>query len=115
MKRQTVPCIKARRLRGALALFPLVLAICVIPFALGQRNTRNVTAHMPQVAPTWTGAAPAGGAVSPRAPSIEQLANSLWELSHISAGTPGARTTDTLPEPEFPSVVLYDQYDNATI
>jgi Kelch motif protein/galactose oxidase-like protein len=111
MKKQTTPCIKARRLRGALALFPLVLAICVIPFALGQRNTRNVTAHMSQIAPSWTGAAPAVAAVSPRTPSIKQLANSWWELSHIS----GARTTGTLPDPEFPSVVLYDQYDNATI
>jgi hypothetical protein len=115
MKKQAKQSISAQRLRSALVLFPLVVAVCVIPFALGQRNTRNVTAPISQVAPTWTGAAPAGGAVSPRTPSVEHLANSLWELPHISRSSPEVRTTGPLPVPEFSFVVLHDQYDNATI
>ena len=43
MKKQISSTIKAHLLRGAFVFFPLVLAVCVIPFALGQRNHRDIS------------------------------------------------------------------------
>ena len=40
MKKQITPNVKAHLIRGAFYLL-LLLAVCVIPFALGQRNTRK--------------------------------------------------------------------------
>ena len=44
MKKQTNSTIKAHLIRGA---FYLLLAVCVIPFALAQRNTTNRSAAKP--------------------------------------------------------------------
>jgi hypothetical protein len=103
MKTQLNPTIKAHLLRGAFYLL-LLLAVCVIPFALGQRDAR-------------TADRPAFHGVS--AQSQSQL------LSHdirpglpagpprISSGPAGARLLRLLPMPRVPDVILYDQYDNA--
>jgi hypothetical protein len=49
MKKQTNSTIKAHLLRGAFYLL-LLLAVCAIPFALGQRNAtkRSAAKGMPQ-------------------------------------------------------------------
>src|SRR5256885_821637 len=52
MKKQTNPNIKAHLLRGAFYLI-LLMAVCVIPFALAQRSTtkQNAVAAKPTTAP----------------------------------------------------------------
>ena len=114
MKGQTKQSIRAQLLRGAVLLLALVLVVCVIPFALGERNTQNIMAHASEVAPTWTGAASARGLVSPGTSSIRHLAKSLWQLPYGSSSRAEAQATGILPVPELPLAVLHDQYDNAT-
>src|SRR2546430_5049462 len=69
MKKQINPTIKAHLIRGAFYLL-LLLAVCAIPFALGQRNTvkrtwakQSAAARMniPNVMPPSTGAVSATG------------------------------------------------------
>src|SRR5437870_12456432 len=74
MKKQINPTIKAHLIRGAFYLL-LLLAVCAIPFALGQRNVKksaakpNVAAglKMAQAAPPSTGIP--GSLVMPRKPA----------------------------------------------
>ncbi|PYL31379.1 MAG: hypothetical protein DMF39_03165, partial [Verrucomicrobia bacterium] len=61
MKKQTEPTIKAHLLRGAFYLLVLV-AVCVIPFALGQRTVSKQSAV---ATPLLLGSAP----VSPLLPN----------------------------------------------
>src|SRR5437660_5025177 len=75
MKKQINPTVKAHLIRGAFYLL-LLLAVCAIPFALGQRNAKksaakpNVAAGLKvaQAAAPSTGAAP-GSLVMPRKPA----------------------------------------------
>src|SRR6267378_2458810 len=75
MKKQINPTIKAHLIRGAFYLL-LLLAVCAIPFALGQRNAKksaakpNVAAglKMAQAAAPPAGAIP-GSLVMPRKPA----------------------------------------------
>src|SRR5438067_4629803 len=61
MKKQINPNIKAHLIRGAFYLL-LLLAVCVIPFALAQRNTERVRHTGAQVHhPKGVPPAPAGG------------------------------------------------------
>src|SRR5437016_6444734 len=91
-------------LRGA---FLLSLAfVIVMPLALGQTRSHGskpsvTAAQMPQVAPPSTGAISSGPAI-PALPAL-QLPTS---------GPTGVRSPRILPQPQFPSVILYDQYDN---
>jgi hypothetical protein len=50
MKKQIAPCVKAHLIRGAFYLL-LLIAVCVIPFALGERNTgkQRTTANSTRV------------------------------------------------------------------
>src|SRR5438132_7359194 len=96
--------IRAYLLRGA---FLLSLAFVIaMPLALGQTRSRGskpsvAAAQTPQVAPPSTGAISSGPAI-PALPAL-QLPTS---------GPTGVRSPRILPQPQFPSVVLYDQYDN---
>src|SRR5216110_2168041 len=61
MKKQINPNIKAHLIRGAFYLL-LLLAVCVIPFALAQRNTERVRHTGAQVHhPKGVPPAPSGG------------------------------------------------------
>src|SRR6266566_2513878 len=89
-------------LRGA---FLLGLAfVIVMPLALGQSRNgagkQSVAAsmQMPQVVQTATGAIPS------RPPSQPPM---------FSSGPGGAHALPSLPPPQAPQVVLYDQYNNA--
>ena len=96
MKKQTNPSIKAHLLWSALILLALV-AVCEIPFALGQRQ---VTQR-------------ADGAVSDQPlPKISQTGQS--QLPTTSSGAIGVGRLWILPNPKLPQVVLYDQYNNAS-
>src|SRR5438552_15700152 len=96
--------IRTYLLRGA---FLLSLAfVIVMPLALGQTRSQGskpsvAAAQMPQVAPPSTGAISSGPAI-PALPAL-QLPTS---------GPTGVRSPRILPQPQFPSVILYDQYDN---
>ena len=60
--------IKAHLIRGAFYVF-LLLAVCVIPFALGQRTTveRSATANIPQL-PATSSDGGAGALAMPESP-----------------------------------------------
>src|SRR6266404_1494691 len=60
MKKQINPTIKAHLIRGAFYLL-LLLAVCAIPFALGQRNTKK-SAAKPNVAANLAAAGKQAGA-----------------------------------------------------
>ena len=92
MKKQTNPSIKAHLLWSALILLALV-AVCEIPFALGQRQ-----AVKPSV-------------INPAA-KIDAAANKY--MQQVTQRAEGAVSDQILPNPKLPQVVLYDQYDNAS-
>jgi hypothetical protein len=66
MKKQLNPPVKAHLLRGAYYLL-LLMAVCVIPFALGQRNmgNRNTSGNMTQLVVTTPTATPEGPTPTP--------------------------------------------------
>src|SRR5213594_2518467 len=137
MKKQINPTIKAHLLRGAFYLL-LLLAVCAIPFALAQRNTkRSVTKPnaAAKVAPPATGAISASGVPNisgakqlqvPTFPyssirtrdSEKAVAGSGKRISQVpktTSGATGANPVRTLRMPLYPQVTLYDQYNNATV
>src|SRR6478672_2123773 len=97
MKKQNDRTIKAHFIRSALYVL-LLLAVCVIPFALAQRNAnhRSVPATNRNFNP------------APATPSTEADQN--------RPTTSGAIDVQSIvpPFPKDPQVVLYDQYDNAS-
>jgi hypothetical protein len=120
VKNQTNPTIKAYLLRSAVYVL-LLLAVCVIPFALAQRG------------------APKRGVAVPNQPAVPKASGiTLSQLLKLRAATSGAFpgqgvtqetmqlrrgpafveigrvNTPQLPSPKAPAVVLYDQYDNNT-
>jgi hypothetical protein len=115
MKKQVHPVIKAHVIRSACYVL-LLLAVCVIPFALAQRNTteRSVTAQTHaanklQGAPNSDPAMPATdqSLLFQDVPSNRPAA----QLPKASSG-PGVRPILIKPIPKFPEVILYDQLDN---
>src|SRR5213594_2518967 len=92
MKKQTNPSIKAHLLWSALILLALV-AVCEIPFALGQRQ-----AVKPSV-------------INPAA-KIDAAANQY--MQQVTQRAEGAVSDQILPNPKLPQVVLYDQYNDAS-
>ena len=142
MKKQIKPNIKAHLIRSTFYVL-LLLAVCVIPFALAQRNTpKRSAATKPKVAATQIAANKAQLAAQlERAKSVpssligkRQLAQrktasgqallpydvrrapSLPRTSQaplINVGAAGAHVIAVPARPKAPQVVLYDQYDNA--
>ena len=99
MKKQNNQSIKAHLIRSALYVL-LLVAVCVIPFALAQRNANNRS-----VAPaTSRNFNPATAPPSTEADQTQPTASS------------GAIDVPSIvpPFPKAPQVVLYDQYDNAS-
>ncbi len=136
MKKQINPTIKAHLIRSAFYV-TLLLAVCVIPFALAQRNTiksahgakalqKARSAARAQTAPntklagnrTLSGAPAslAGAKSKPAAmPFDVRPAPVLPRTSQVplsNSGPTGAHLMRILPQPKAPQVVLYDQYDN---
>jgi hypothetical protein len=100
MKKQNDRTIKAHFIRSALYVL-LLLAVCVIPFALAQRNANNRS-----VAPaTSRDINPATAPPSTEADQTQPTAAS--GTIDIPSIVP--------PFPKAPQVVLYDQYDNASL
>jgi len=98
MKKQNNRTIKAHFIRSALYVL-LLLAVCVIPFALAQRNANNRSA--PATNRNFNTAT--------ATPSTEAAQN--------QPTTSGAIAVQFIvpPFPKDPQVVLYDQYDNASV
>jgi hypothetical protein len=124
MKRQINPTIKAHLLRsGCYAL--LLLAVCVTPFALAQRDTTRQSVAKPRVTANATISGPA--AAQGRFSSARSLPTSANVARGLAIPQPknqlrrgpafveiGRVNTPKLPAPKAPDVVLYDQYDNST-
>ena len=99
MKKQINPTIKAHLIRGAFYLL-LLVAVCAIPFALGERYNTRTTKAQPVVRQN---ALPYGVRGLPALPG----------LSQVPQRTSGVRAAHVLPiprAPKVPQVVLYDQY-----
>jgi N-acetylneuraminic acid mutarotase len=117
MKKQINPTIKAHLIRSACYVL-LLLAVCVIPFALAQRNTKRnaaklymtATAMARQAAQVPKRSAPVSN--SRQRPAVSQTNGQLRHTAGFVET--GGQTKSELPAPNYPAVVLYDQYDNAT-
>src|SRR5215472_2959351 len=107
MKKQISPTIKAHLIRGAFYLL-LLIAVCAIPFALAQRNTKRSMAQ-PKTGLAVTlrsqGEMPSDVVPSSAAARVADV-----PLRNSVAAFHPQRV---LPPPKAPQVVLYDQYDNA--
>src|SRR5258705_7778177 len=123
MKKQINPTIKAHLIRGAFYLL-LLLAVCAIPFALGQRQaTKRTVANSSvkidaagkviptQNAPPSTGAVGASAVQSPAGIPVQGQAG-LPATSNVAAPAPAIGVRINPPAPQAPDVVLYDQINN---
>src|SRR6266480_3888033 len=127
MKKQINPTIKAHLIRSAFYVI-LLLAVCVIPFALAQRNTTKrsaakpvakpnavAIAQLPQDTSSLDGTVRASRVRAPaatdsmRPPSLPRTS----QVPLTNSGVIGAHAVRIPPHPKAPQVVLYDQYDNA--
>jgi hypothetical protein len=115
MKKQVHSTIKAHVIRSACYVL-LLLAVCVIPFALAQRNTteRSVTAQ-PHAANRLQRALNPDAALPATDESLlfhDFPSNRpAAQLPKASSG-PGVRPILIKPIPKFPKVIIYDQLDN---
>src|SRR5882672_7732725 len=106
MKKQINPTIKAHLIRSGFYVL-LLLAVCVIPFALAQQRT-NKSAIRPAPAQPQTQLLPYD-----LRPAPAQVGQRISQFPLRSSGPAGVRHLGILPHPRLPEVVLYDQYDNA--
>src|SRR6476620_11610998 len=123
MKKQTKHSVKAHLLWSALILLVLV-AVCAIPFALGQRQAtkRTVTNSSANIgaagkenpmqnAPPSTGAVGASAAQSPAGIPVQGQAGRP-ATSNVAAPASAIAVRINPPAPQAPNVVLYDQINN---
>jgi N-acetylneuraminic acid mutarotase len=114
MKKQTNPNIKAHFLRSAFYVL-LLLAVCLIPFALAQRksNNRSGNAASAASAPTKNVAPVASDSLKvPFAPSsvrlspeVQRLATKFGQGGPMVTGQTGGRATRVPPNPKRPAGV----------
>jgi hypothetical protein len=109
MKKQVHPTIKAHLIRSAFCVL-LLLAVCVTPFALAQRNTTEQTltaqmhaANKPVVSANQDAAVPVADQ------SLQNLPGSQLPKASSDPALPPILIK---PIPKFPEVILYDQLDN---
>ena len=102
MKKQNDRTIKAHFIRSASYVL-LLLAVCIIPFALAQRsaNSRTVITN-----PATTQNLPFDRGAAPPAADV----NVVPAMSSASSRVP----LEIPPYPKAPQVILYDQYNNAS-
>src|SRR6478672_7384053 len=123
MKKQTKHSVKAHLLWSALILLVLV-AVCAIPFALGQRQAtkRTVTNSSANIgaagkenpmqnAPPSSGAIGVSAAQSPAGIPVQGQAG-LPATSNVAAPASAIGVRINPPAPQLPNVVLYDQINN---
>jgi len=134
MKKQINPTIKAHLIRSAFYLL-LLVAVCAIPFALASlsRGTAKQSVTKPAAKPnaaanmylSQTGQSSDGIFRAPARPKISapaatdiSKAPSLPRTSQIplaNTGVIAAHVIHVPPAPKAPQVILYDQYDNASL
>ena len=123
MKKQINPTIKAHLIRGAFYLL-LLLAVCAIPFALAQSRSRGTAKRSMATpnAPANKDLSRATGPVILPGPASGVVGNgngpTLPRTSQIplaSSGAIGGHIIPVPPPPAAPQVVLYDQYNNASL
>src|SRR5436190_13361175 len=112
MKKQTKPNIKAHFLRSAFYVL-LLLAVCLIPFALAQRKSNNRGGHaaLAALAPTKNVAPVASDSLKlPTAPSSVRFspdtlnrAKKLGQGGAMVTGQTGGRATRVPPNPKRPA------------
>ena len=125
MKKQINTSVKAHLLRsGFYAL--LLLAVCVIPFALAQRDTTRRSVATPRMTAntTMSGTAPATASFSTAralstSDSVARQGLAITQPKNQFRHGPafveiGRVSRPQLPTPKAPAAVLYDQYDNNT-
>jgi hypothetical protein len=127
MKKQVHPTIRAHLGRSAFYVL-LLLAVCVIPFALAQRNMTERSVTEQTHAATGPLAAASGAitgmpAVSANSDAVMPVTDqsllphavspnlAASRLPRVSSG-PGVRPILIKSIPKFPEVILYDQLDN---
>jgi hypothetical protein len=125
MKRQINNPIKAHLLRSGFYTL-LLLAVCVIPFALAQRDTTRRSVATPRMTAntTMSGTASASARFStaralPTSDSVARLGLAITQPTNQLRRGPafveiGRVRQPQLPTPKAPAAVLYDQYDNNT-
>jgi hypothetical protein len=88
MKKQINPSFKAHLLRGTFYLL-LLFAVCVIPFALGQRNTgkRSASGNTTQPSTTSSDSGPGGAPGSLAMPKFPR-GGALWDQYNNPATDP---------------------------
>ena len=111
MKKQTNPDIKAYLLRSAFYVLVL-LAVCVIPFALGKRNSNNGGGHAALAASALTKNVAPVASDYLKVPSAPSSLRFRWETPHLAKkllGRPmvtaptGAREIRVPLKPEAPA------------
>jgi len=117
MKAQTHPTIKAHLVRDGVYLL-LIVAVCPIPFALAQRKAaERAIATQRNNQNLAVGSASAGfkspqsatrGAAKASAPTLDRT----WLLPLQSGSSLSGHLIAAPPPPEYPLVILYDQYNN---
>ena len=124
MKRQLNPPIKAHLIRGVFYVL-LLLAVCVIPFALAQRSTSKHGSALSRASAVPNQSARASEIARARLHKLPvPTTNALRGQANTQAKNTvrrgpafvetGRIKTPQLPSPKAPAVVLYDQYDNNT-
>jgi hypothetical protein len=83
MKKQTESDIKAHLLRSAFYVL-LLLAICRIPFALGQRNSNNRGGHAALAASAPTKNVAPVASDYPKVPAAPSSVRFSWETPHLA-------------------------------
>ena len=111
MKKQTNPNIKAHLLRSAFYVL-LLLAVWVIPFALGQRNSNNRAGHAALAASAPTKNVAPVASDYPKVPTAPSSVRFSWEMPHLAkkllgwpmvTGQTGAREIRVPLKPERPA------------
>src|SRR5215472_15262484 len=113
MKKQIDPTIKAHLVRSAFYLL-LLIAACAIPFVLAERNapTRSGANAAAKSKVTVSQSNAGSGFLPYDVRTVPGRHARLGEIPTLLTPTTGPKFR-ILPQPRLPSVVLYDQYDNA--
>ena len=112
MKKQNNQSIKAHLIRGAMYVL-LLVAVCVIPFALAQRSNANRSIANPATNNN-TVFNPASAPPSVEGVGTESAVDgTTTALPRVSSGPTAVRPVRLPAYPTAPNAILYDQYDNA--
>src|SRR4029453_15120431 len=108
MKKQNNQSIKAHLVRSGLYVL-LLVAVCVIPFALAQRRDTKRAMTNPAVN---RGTAVISNQAYDVRTAPAGAAGRISQVPLVSSGPSTMPTFSILPQPKLPKAVLYDQYNN---